>query len=426
MPASIASKSRKWCFTMYWDGKEPGKDYFDDWECDYMYIGKEICPESRREHYQGYIRFTNPRALAGVRKLFTHTVLTPAGRPGYPGHWEACKGTETQNVRYCAKDEDLVIEWGDREADLTEDKAQGKRNDIIAVREMIRNGANMRDVIENCNSYQGIKIAETMLKHMEAPRDWVPEVYWIYGPTGTGKSKLAFDLCENPWTSAKDGKWFDGYDGHEDVIFDDFRHDFCPFHILLRLLDRYPYRIEHKGGCRQFLAKRIFITSCHSPDKVYPLLREDLAQLGRRLTHIIYAPRLGEYYGMPGSEIGMEPSASFVIPELGTEQKVGGNTTEVSDDKSLLAPALTRPPPGLIESKCVVTHGADMVCDGCENDELLAAFAEEEASSTVILHTPEALGEVQVVAPRNNMPKSIPPVFQPGPPPRRKGGPLTW
>jgi len=366
---------------MFWDGDEPGQTYFEDWTVEYLYVGKEICPNSKREHYQGYVRFPNPRALSGVRKLFTHTIKLPSGYDGYPGHWEACKGTEAQNISYCEKDGDLVIEAGARESVKDVDKQQGKRNDIHSVRNLIRDGYGMKHIVENVDSYQAIKVAETMLKYMEPGRDWVPEVYWIYGPTGVGKSKFAFQSCADPWVSGKNGKWFEGYDAHEDVIFDDFRSDFCDFHILLRLLDRYPYRIEVKGASRQFLARRIFITSCHPPHKVYGASKtdEDVSQLGRRIAQIIYMPSLGKAYQRPGSEIGLEPTAELLVPERGPEQKVWGNTPEPptpltpNGDVEHEAPALTRPQTvsrkGPHESKCFEPHGPDFVCDDCEYDD---------------------------------------------------------
>ena len=36
--------------------------------------------------------------------------------------------------------------------------------------------------------------------------------------------------------SAKTLKWWEGYDGHELVIFDDFRADFCTLQIILKFL----------------------------------------------------------------------------------------------------------------------------------------------------------------------------------------------
>lgn len=361
---------------MFWDQKSygdegPGPDYFKDWVCEYLYVGKEICPNTYRLHYQGYVRFANPRALGGVRKLFTHTITTMAGKQGYAGKWFACKGTEAQNVRYCSKDEDLIIEWGDREADLEPDKEQGKRTDIANVRQMISEGKGMLDIVSTVNSAQAIKVAETMLKYLEPGRSWMPEVIWIYGPTGVGKSKYAFDHCVDPWVSGETGKWFEGYDGHEDVIFDDFRGDFCKFHVLLRLLDRYPYRIEVKGSSRQFLARRIFITSCHPPHEVYKdRAGEDLAQLGRRISQIIKMVSDSVTLCMPGTKIGLEPSDTLIAPERGPAQEVGGNTSP--DPLATTSLEGGAAPTYLEEGKCARAHAPDLYCDECINyDELL-------------------------------------------------------
>lgn len=86
-------------------------------------------------------------------------------------------------------------------------------------------------------------------------------------------------------------KWWEGYDGHDDVIIDDYRRDFCKFRVLLHLLDHYPMRVECKGGSRQFRAKRLFITSPKSPTETWAgRTDEDLYQLTRRIDvieHII-------------------------------------------------------------------------------------------------------------------------------------------
>lgn len=139
----------------------------------------------------------------------------------------------------------------------------------------------IKNLIEKNQKFYKAKI----LQYLEPQRDWAPEVYWFYGPTGSGKTRKAFELCEDPWISDQGLRWWDGYDGHEDVIIDDFRKDFCKFHELLRILDRYPYRVEVRGGSRQLLARRIFITSLYSPEETYHM-REDIGALTRRITEV--------------------------------------------------------------------------------------------------------------------------------------------
>lgn len=145
----------------------------------------------------------------------------------------------------------------------------------------------MLDIIEHASSYQSLKAGEILLKYGEAGRSTKPIVIWIHGPTGTGKSAMAHKLAPDAWWTAKTLKWWDGYDAHANVVIDDFRADYCTFHELLRILDRYPYRVETKGGSRQLLANLIVVTSPFPPEHVYRE-REDIGQLLRRIDRTIF------------------------------------------------------------------------------------------------------------------------------------------
>ena len=74
-----------------------------------------------------------------------------------------------------------------------------------------------------------------------------PSVYWLWGPTGSGKTRYAVSVCEDYWISS-DTRWFDGYRGQKVAILDDLRASSYEFSILLRLLDRYPFNAPIKGG----------------------------------------------------------------------------------------------------------------------------------------------------------------------------------
>lgn len=259
------SQGKYWVFTNF----DLSLDYK---ELNYKYIifGKEVCPKTNNVHHQGYIEFDSNIRLNKLKK-FDNKI-----------HWELRKGTQAEAITYCKKDNDW-IEFGTKF-----ESKQGARTDISNIRDIIRGGGRMNEVIEECNSYQSAKFGELYLKYKEPKRDWVCEVYWYYGPTGTGKTKLAYEQAgKDCWISLNNGKWFDGYDGEENVILDDFRGDWCTYTTLLRLLDRYPYRVEVKGGSRSWLAKRIWITSAYSPEETYQNV-EDKQQLIRRLTEIKY------------------------------------------------------------------------------------------------------------------------------------------
>jgi len=110
-------------------------------------------------------------------------------------------------------------------------------------------------------------------------------VFW--GSTGTGKSRRAWDeagldcYSKDPRT-----KWWDGYRGQQHVVIDEFRGAIDISH-LLRWLDRYPVRVETKGGAIPLSANKFWITSNLNPREWYSELDSDtLNALLRRLNII--------------------------------------------------------------------------------------------------------------------------------------------
>jgi len=252
-------KYRSYCFT--WNN--PTTFDYSVLRCKYIIVGDEKAPTTGTPHHQGYITWTSPMTWKNALKKL------PPGCSLF-----VANGTQQHNIIYCSK-EKILHERGQR-------PQQGKRNDIVEVKQVIAQGGGMRAVIDVTNSYQAYRAAEMILKYCERKRDFKPIVKWYWGPTGTGKTRRAMEECKDPWISGKTLQWWQGYDAHEHVIIDDFRGDYCTFHELLRILDRIPYTVEYKGGSRQLLAKLIIITCPKHPEQVYDT-REDIQQLIRRI-----------------------------------------------------------------------------------------------------------------------------------------------
>ena len=227
----------------------------------YIIVGDEV-GESGTPHLQIYVRLKNAVTFSSLKKKFP------------TAHIEQAKGNDLHNRDYCSKQQ-VLFEDG-------EISVQGKRRDIDRVRDIVNEGGTMREVVANANSLQSIKLAETMFKYNEPARHWKPHVSWYWGATGCGKSRDAHKLMPDAYVAMETSQWWEGYDAHEDVIIDDMRKNFCTYSRLLQLLDRYPTRIEQKGSSRQFLAKRIIITTCFHPREMYDT-REDIQQLIRRI-----------------------------------------------------------------------------------------------------------------------------------------------
>jgi len=281
------SRSRSWCFT--WNNPYPDEaveqfaGLLEDKKAKYYVFGYEV-GASGTPHIQGYIDFESAKTLSSLKKNYGDKI-----------HWETRKGTWEQATDYCKKDSNFK-EWG------IPAKGRGKRSDIDKVREIVKEGGNMTDVIETVSSYQACKFAELAMKYRKIPMKWLDKkVYWFWGPSGTGKTRTAIEEAgELVWRNNSGSlKWFDGYDNQEHVIFDDFRSSWSTFSYLLNLLDGYPVNVEIKGGHRLFAPKCIWITCPTKPEDTYRLDHcndrdGQVLQLIRRITLVRYFPAEGE------------------------------------------------------------------------------------------------------------------------------------
>lgn len=259
--------ARRWCFTLN-NYSEEDITALEQWAAKrFLIIGREV-GESGTPHLQGYVELQHPLKLTTLKNV------SPKA------HWERAAGDQKSNIAYCSKDGN-VSTYG-------EPGEQGKRNDLKEIKETaVERG--MRGVLETATCYNSIRIAEKYLVYFERKRDWQPEVYWFWGPTGTGKSRLANEEAgPNAYRKNDDTKWWDGYDAHENVIIDDFRDSWWKITEMLSLLDRYSKTIECKGGSRQFLARKIWVTSAREPSTMYQGTGESITQLLRRINIIKY------------------------------------------------------------------------------------------------------------------------------------------
>lgn len=229
---------------------------FRDFEFNYLCMGFELS-ESGTPHIQGFITWKRAYRLSQLKKLVPRA------------HWQPAVATDAAN--YCMKDD----------YEIHDNRQQGRRSDLTEAIACLREHGIKRLKEDHAEAFVKYHAGLSKLVDKE-PRNFKPVVEWIYGPTGVGKTRSVVDKEPSLWISGKNLRWWQGYQDQEAVLIDDFRADFCTFHELLRIIDRYPYQVEVKGGSVELTAQRMYITSCFHPTEVYET-REDIQQLIRRI-----------------------------------------------------------------------------------------------------------------------------------------------
>jgi len=247
-------------------------------ECTYIFYGRETAPTTGTPHLQGYIVFKNQRYQNAVSKLFPWWIQTARGQPD-------------QVTNYNRKDGDFY-ERGD--------KPQSKAE--IGDDEKARWDGYRKSALEgdfNAIPSDIYTRYQTSFKRMR--REDVPppldlatqENYgiWIYGPTGTGKSHHA-RTHYSPLYLKDINKWWDGYEGHKNVLIDELAPEHAPYmmHFLKRWADKWTFSAEYKGGRSVIRPEKIIVTSNYSIDQVFEKASDvDLQALKRRFLEI-YMP----------------------------------------------------------------------------------------------------------------------------------------
>lgn len=254
--------ARSWCFTL----NNPSRSGFYD-DCElldfelfesvrYAIYQLEI-GESGTPHFQGYLELDRAQRLSYVKNIV----------PG--AHFESRRGTREQARDYCRKEEgrlDGPWEYGDWNAG-----GQGTRADIASFKAAVDGGATDRELWDT-HPMQLLRYARTLpfLREITQPkRTWKTEVTVVYGEPGLGKTHwIREQVGEEAFWKSPNTNWWDGYSGQADVVMDDYK-SWLPWSELMQVLDKYPCRVQVKGGHAQFLAKRIFISTNFTPSEWY-------------------------------------------------------------------------------------------------------------------------------------------------------------
>lgn len=259
--------------------------FFQERQLQFLCFGREIAPTTGTRHMQGYFQCRSPVSSSAL----LHWIRSRDGRVDFLA---IAKGSGKQNVDYCSKESDddrPFFSIGTMRGD-----GQGRRTDLDLVVDCVNEGKSFTEIAE-LHGTAVIKYGGGIqrLQALRTPKRCEPtEIYWYWGPTGSGKSRAAWEEFPEAYSKDPSNKWWDGYTGQDCVILDDYRPSKeIPFNQLLRLGDRYPLTVECKGAFINFAPKVLIITTPKDPRATFESLEwigpEQLDQLERRITKCI-------------------------------------------------------------------------------------------------------------------------------------------
>jgi len=163
---------------------------------------------------------------------------------------ERRRGDQSQAIEYCSKEASRVLgPWRIGEPA----KGQGFRTDINELAQAIVGGVSRRELVQQFPTLvlkfaRGIEYARNIVLESPPWRDL--RCFYLYGPTGTGKSSFVYSTHghSNVYTlpSARH-TWFDQYDGQQVLFIDEYSNG-LERETLLRWLDGHPLQVQVKGG----------------------------------------------------------------------------------------------------------------------------------------------------------------------------------
>ena len=258
-------KSKYWCFTLNnpSDVEEAEIKNLvgveDQSDFTYLIFGRETS-STGTPHFQGYFELKRRLRLRTIKAR--HLCLSRV-------HLEPRRGSAIQADEYCRKD-------GNYEVFGTISRSnRGRRSDLEQIRDKIESGSGDLEIAREhfskwCIYRRSFDRFRNMVKRPAAIREL--RVTVLYGVSGSGKTYFVHDYAASKgdrlYTHGGD-RWFDGYDGHSIVMFDDFDGSQIEFRMLLRVLDKYPMRVPVKGGFVDWEPLEIFITTNVHPTRWY-------------------------------------------------------------------------------------------------------------------------------------------------------------
>lgn len=225
-------------------------------------IAEKEVGESGTPHIQGYIEFKSDTTRNKLVRLL-----------GGRAYVDKAKGNRASNINYCSADEKddpgnhLIINWHHQSIDSLVKKQMSRVAPIDpdeAAREMLQDIGDLKEsefeskyprfYLRNYSKYKELQHVKQSNIIYEFNGELKEKNLWIWGPTGTGKSRIAHDgLPLNEIYFKNVNKWWNGYKhGTKRVIIEDYPCIASGGNALVLHMkiwaDRYTFTGEIKGA----------------------------------------------------------------------------------------------------------------------------------------------------------------------------------
>lgn len=250
------SRSRAYVFTLNnYTEEEEAELYPKLAKCKYASVGREVGKERGTPHLQGVVWFHNAKSFNAARRFLGPRCRVEPVEAKIP----------SKAINYTQKEGNFK-EWGIKPLDPKRKGSQEQERWEDALK------AAKEGRLDDIPADIALRYYSTIkrIKHdYERPPQDLAAVtgIWYYGPPGTGKSYTARQKYPDSYIKNQN-KWWDGYQGEDSVIIDDFDSAALGHHLKI-WADRYAFRAEVKGGTLFIRPTFIIITSNYSIEELF-------------------------------------------------------------------------------------------------------------------------------------------------------------
>lgn len=228
-------------------------------------------------HVQGYVGLSTQRSLSVLKRIIGTNRI----------HADPARGDAASNLAYCTKEDTRITDderfpepiiFGEFLRNGQRRGAAGSGGDNLTrtdVVELIRNQPEISsDEIVDQGGLAVLAFNPNIVSTVRSilavdERRSGVQCHLYIGPPGSGKSRLADHQYPTAFRKPP-GTWWDGYSSEQFVILDDFDGNSMSIGDFLRLVDRYPLRVQIKGGFVKMVARYFCITSNLHPSDWWP------------------------------------------------------------------------------------------------------------------------------------------------------------